>query len=324
MNTKRIPFPPISAEDFSSLPEELANLWRIPLRDDIVPAKLISALRERIKELNCLYGIAQLAEKHSNSIDNLLRNLVDFLPHSWQYPELTCCRIVFNGKTYKSSRFKISKWRQSSQIMLYSEAVGDVTIFYLEECPPADEGPFLREERVLLDALAQRIGITAMKISTELKLQDLNKQLLIEQKSLQEANVALRTIMGRIEEEKKSVYKDIDANIDKIIMPILNELTLHLPKTHRRYAEMLRTGLENITSAFVNKLSKNYLTLTPVEVSISNMIASGMQTKEIAAIRGVSEGTINRHRENIRRKLKIQNSSVNLATFLQSGMWKKN
>jgi len=315
--------PPISVIDFSNLPEELSELWRIPLRDGIEPSRLISELRERIKELNCLYGIAQLAEKYSNSIDELLNELVNFLPHSWQYPELTCCRIVFEGKTYKSRTFALTKWRQSSQIFIYNEPAGEVTICYNEECPAADEGPFLREERILLDALAQRIGTTAMRIATEIKLQELNKQLLIEQKSLQEANVALRTIMGRIEEEKKSIYQDIDANIDKIIMPILNELTLHLPKNHRRYAEMLRNSLDNITSPFVSKLSKNYLTLTASEVGICNMIENGLQTKEIAQIRGISQGTVNRHRENIRRKLKIKNSDINLTTFLRSGVWKE-
>jgi DNA-binding CsgD family transcriptional regulator len=52
------------------------------------------------------------------------------------------------------------------------------------------------------------------------------------------------------------------------------------------------------------------------------MIRSGMRTKEIAQIRGVSAATINRHREHIRRKLKITNSDVNLVTYLQSSMWK--
>jgi len=51
------------------------------------------------------------------------------------------------------------------------------------------------------------------------------------------------------------------------------------------------------------------------------MIRNGMRTKEIAEMRSVSEATINRHRENIRRKLKITNQDVNLATFLQSSMW---
>jgi DNA-binding CsgD family transcriptional regulator len=61
--------------------------------------------------------------------------------------------------------------------------------------------------------------------------------------------------------------------------------------------------------------------MTPTEIAICNMIRNGMHTKEIAEARSVSEATINRHREKIRRKLKITNQDVNLATFLQSSMW---
>jgi DNA-binding CsgD family transcriptional regulator len=68
-------------------------------------------------------------------------------------------------------------------------------------------------------------------------------------------------------------------------------------------------------------LSLTYHSMTPTEVAICNMIRNGMHTKEIADMRGVSEATINRHREKIRRKLNITNQDVNLATFLQSSMW---
>jgi DNA-binding CsgD family transcriptional regulator len=313
----------IDSKDLAGQPEDFFRLWRIPFNNETEPSKLIIALRERIKELNCLYGIAQLAEQHSDSIEDLLEDLVNFLPYSWQYPEITCARIMFEGKVFKSKSFKIAKWRQSSQIFMYNESVGEVTIFYLEERPPMDEGPFLKEERVLLDALAGRIGIAAMRISAEVKLQEINKQLIIERKALQEANSALRSVLARIEEEKQTIYMDIQANVDKILIPILHELTLHLPNNQRKYAEILRTNMENIISPFANNLSKNYLSLTSAEVSICNMIEKGLQTKEISQIRGVSAGTINRHRENIRRKLEIKNSDTNLMTFLQSGMWKK-
>jgi hypothetical protein len=195
-----------ASKEFNSLPEELFRLWRIPFNNDIEPPKLMIALRERIKELNCLYGIGQLAERHSDSVEDLLRDIVKFLPYSWQYPEITCVRIVFKGKTYKSKGFKLTKWRQSSRIFMYNEPVGEVTILYLEERPPADEGPFLREERALLDALAERIGSAAMRISAELELQEANKQLTLERKALQEANAALRVVLARIEEEKQSIY----------------------------------------------------------------------------------------------------------------------
>jgi DNA-binding CsgD family transcriptional regulator len=264
-----------------------------------------------------------LAERHSDSIEDLLQELVNFLPFSWQYPEITCAKVMFDGKIYKSKGFKISKWRQSSRIFMFNEPIGEVIISYLEERPPADEGPFLQEERALLDALAERIGTTAMRISSELELQETNKQLILERKALQEANTALRSVLERIEEEKQEIYKDLQANVDKILMPILHELTLHLPKTYTHYAGMLKSNLEEIASPFVRHLTKNYFSLTSTEVNICNMIQNGLQTKEIAQIRGVSVGTINRHREHIRRKLKITNSDVNLMTYLQSGMWEK-
>jgi len=302
---------------------ELARLWRIPFSDETEQPKVESALRERIKELNCLYGVSQLAERHFNSLDNLLEELVNFLPHSWQYPDIACARIVFNEKTYKSEGFQVTQWRQTSRIYVYSEPVGEVAMFYLEECPPADEGPFLAEERALLDALADQIGTIATRISAEMELQEINKQLSLERKALQESNTAIRTVLTRIEEEKNEIYRDIKTNVDKIIMPILLALAVELPKAQSKYIEMLRTSLEEITSQFVRHLSNSYHSLTPTEITICNMIRNGMRTKEIAQLRGVSMATINRHRENIRRKLKITNDDVNLATYLQSSMWEE-
>lgn len=323
MARKKPPLPQPADKDTQNLPENLFRLWQIPFNGDMAPSQLIIALRERIKELNCLYGIEQLAERHSDSIEDLLRELVTFLPFSWHYPEITCARIVFKGATYRSKGFKVTKWRQSSQIYIYNERVGEVTMVYLEERPPLDEGPFLREERILLDALAERIGSLAMRITAEFELQESNKQLTVERKALQEANAALRAVMARIEEEKQEIYKDLQANVDKILKPILHELDLRLSPAQRQYVELIRAYLEDIVSPFINHLSRAHLSLTATEVAICNMIRNGLQTKQIAEIRGVSIGTINRHREHIRRKLEITNSDINLVTYLQSNIWEK-
>ena len=302
---------------------ELARLWRIPFSEETEQQKVENALCERIKELYCLYGVSQLAERHFNSLDDLLEELVNFIPHSWQYPDITCARIVFKENTYKSEGFKVTEWRQSSRIYVYSEPVGEVVIFYLDECPPADEGPFLAEERALLDALADQIGTIATRISAEMELQDINKQLSLERKALQESNTAIRTVLTRIEEEKNEIYRNIKTNVDKVLMPILLALSLEIPQAQRNYIEMLKTNLEEITSQFVRHLSSSYHSLTPTEITICNMIRNGMRTKEIAQTRAVSAATINRHRESIRRKLKITNNDVNLATYLQSNMWEE-
>ena len=300
---------------------ELNQLWRIPFSEETEKDKVESALRERIKELNCLYGVSQLAERNFNSLDNMLEALVNFLPYSWQYPDVTCARIVFKGKTYKSKEFGVTEWRQSARIYVYSEPVGEMAMFYLEERPPADEGPFLKEERALIDALADQIGTIATRISAEEELQESNKQLSLERKALQESNAALRTVLKRIEEEKHEIYRSLKTNVEKIIMPIIHALDLQLPQTQRKYVEMMKTSLEEITSPFVSQLSNSYHSLTPIEITVCNMIRNGLRTKEIAQMRGVSNATVNRHRENIRRKLKITNRDVNLATYLQSSMW---
>ena len=298
----------------------IALLWRIPQREDMDPKQVEIALRERIKELNCLYGIARLAEHYSDSLEDFLKCLADILPLSWQYPEIACARIVFRDQTFKSGNFRAAKWRQASQIMMYNEPAGEVTIFYLEERPPSDEGPFLKEERVLLDEVAQRIGATAARIAAERELQENNRQLLLERVALQEANAALRAVMANIEREKQGIYKDMQANIEKVIMPLLHALSLELPKAQRKYAEILRTNLEEITSPFINRFLHRYQSLTPAEIGICNMIRNGLRTKEIAQIRNVSPATVNRHREHIRRKLKITNNDANLTTYLQSIM----
>ena len=303
--------------------KDLAKLWRIPFPAETEPYKVEVALHERIKELNCLYGISQLAERNLYSIDNLLQELVNFLPFSWQYPEVTAARILFKEKTYTSAGFKMTNWRQSAQIYMYHEPVGECCIVYLEECPPSDEGPFMKEERALLDAIAEQIGTIATRISADLELQETNQQLTLERKALQESNTALRTVMARIEQEKQEIHRDIMMNVEKILMPIMNALTPQLSPPQNKYLELLKTNLQEITSPFISKLSLAYQALTPTENVICNMIRSGIGTKEIAEMRGVSEATINHHREKIRRKLNITNQKVNLATFLQSNILNK-
>lgn len=307
-------------ESIQHQPSNLSRLWRIPFNNETEPNKLESALKERIKELNCLYGIAQLAEVHSDSIDDLLRDLVNFLPLSWQYPEITRTRIMFRGKVYKSREFKVTKWRQISRIFIYNEPVGEVEMFYMEERPPADEGPFLREERALLDEVAERIGAAAERISAERELQETNRQLIVERKALQETNTVLRSVLARIEEEKQEIYMDVQANVDKIVVPILHAFSLELKGSQRKYVEMLLTSLEEITSQFGSNLSRTSTSLTPTEISICHMIRNGLRTKEIAKIRKVSPATISRHREHIRKKLNISGRNVNLTTYLQSHM----
>jgi len=115
-------------------------------------------LAERIKELNCLYEISHLREKPGISLYEMLQGVVDLLPRSWQFPDIACARIILEGVKYATRDFKETKWKQTSQILVQGKSIGNVEVFYLEERPPRDEGPFLKEERRLIDAVAERLG----------------------------------------------------------------------------------------------------------------------------------------------------------------------
>jgi hypothetical protein len=116
------------------------------------------SLGERIKELNCLYSISKLRERTDFSLEDILQAIVDLIPPAWQYPEITCARIIFDGYEFTTTNYKSSKWKLTRDIKVYSERVGTLEVCYLEEKSELDEGPFLREERNLIDAIAERIA----------------------------------------------------------------------------------------------------------------------------------------------------------------------
>ena len=137
--------------------------------------ELMYALSERVKELNCLYSIADLVGK-ANTLEDILFETVDLLPHAWQLPEVACARIIFKDQEFRSKYFtnnvsEKSSCKQISNILAHGKKVGVVEVYYIEDRPERDEGSFLREERSLLDAITERLGRTAERKWTEEALQ---------------------------------------------------------------------------------------------------------------------------------------------------------
>jgi PAS domain S-box-containing protein len=115
-------------------------------------------LNERVKELNCLYGISKLDETPDISLDELIQGAVDLIPPSLMYPENTCSRILLDGKEYKTKNFKETNPKLSSDIIINDKRMGVLEVYCLEEKPGIDEEPSLGEEISLINAIAERIG----------------------------------------------------------------------------------------------------------------------------------------------------------------------
>jgi PAS domain S-box-containing protein len=121
-------------------------------------AKRTHELDERVKELDCLYGISKLASKRNVSPEEIFQGTVDLIPPAWQYPEVTCARVVAEDQTFKTSNFKETPWRQACDILVHGNRAGTVEVYCLENRPESDQGPFSREERNLIEAIAERLG----------------------------------------------------------------------------------------------------------------------------------------------------------------------
>jgi hypothetical protein len=119
---------------------------------------LIHELKERAKELNCLYKVQELLSQSEPSLDKICHGLIQVLPPGWQYPEDCQVRIRLMGSVYTSPGFGETSWVQTARIAVQDEPVGEIGIFYTREMPLSDEGPFLKEERKLIDTIAEQVG----------------------------------------------------------------------------------------------------------------------------------------------------------------------
>jgi two-component system sensor histidine kinase/response regulator len=115
-------------------------------------------LGERVKEMNCLYGISKVTELPGINFEQILTKVVNLIPQACQYPENTCARIVFQDTEFKTENFQKTIWSQASNISIDGQDMGVVEVVQLKEIPDMDEGPFLKEERRLLDDIASRVG----------------------------------------------------------------------------------------------------------------------------------------------------------------------
>ncbi len=117
-----------------------------------------NALVERVKELNCLYGISNLLEVQDVSLPWIMVRAVELIPAALQYPEKACACIRLDGHEYLSANFQRTRWCRNTPIMLHGNHVGDLTVFYNEGFHPDNQGLFLEEESHLLRAISERLS----------------------------------------------------------------------------------------------------------------------------------------------------------------------
>ena len=121
-------------------------------------AEELWSLRERAKELRCLYTVISALSRREEPPTVVFNWILDAIPPAWQYPEDTTARIEYFGRTHALRDFVDTPWRMRSPLSIWRTQVGAIEVHYKSEKPMAWAGPFLREEQELLDNIAHRIG----------------------------------------------------------------------------------------------------------------------------------------------------------------------
>ncbi|MFC1522570.1 hypothetical protein ACFL6Y_09190 [Elusimicrobiota bacterium] len=131
-------------------------------------------LNERIKELDCVYRAFRFLRKTGMSWSDKVQSIVDILPEAWQHSRSACARAIIHGREFATQGFQESAWAQTSTIRMGDEPVGSVDVRYLKKFPDCDEGPFLRDERALLDVVAECFG-TILEIDALLQRRETSR-----------------------------------------------------------------------------------------------------------------------------------------------------
>ncbi|WP_457550998.1 LuxR C-terminal-related transcriptional regulator [Desulfobacula sp.] len=157
------------------------------------------------------------------------------------------------------------------------------------------------------------------KIHLEELVQERTDKLEKSNKSLEEANIALKVILRQMEQKGKTDKENFLINIKQSIIPYLKQLgETDISNGQQVLLDRLEMNINQITSPLISKLSSKYLNLTPMEIKVATLVKDGVVNKEIAQILNVSLNTITSHRYKIRTKLDLKNKNINLRSYLLS------
>jgi len=152
---------PIEGEKNSNDPIESGKNGNEPIEgeknsnDPIEGERNINELVERVKELDCFYGISSVIQDKNIAFHDALQKIIDLIPPAWQHSDIACSRIIVEGEEIKTANFAVTPWVQSCEMKIKGEVIGVLEVYYLEKRPVIHEGPFLAEERRLINAIAE-------------------------------------------------------------------------------------------------------------------------------------------------------------------------
>lgn len=179
----------------------------------------------------------------------------------------------------------------------------------------------------LVSERTSELATTNLKLEKEIEerkraekvLRIREKELEAQSHHLEEVNTALRVLIKQREEDKNELSQNVLANVRELVRPYLEKLQKgSLDTSQKTLVSILTSNLDNIVSPFLGKLASRYVSLTPMEIRVANLVKEGRTNKEIAELLMLAKNTVLFHRHNIRTKLNLKNKKINLRSHLLS------
>lgn len=270
-----------------------------------------AALQERVKELTCLYGMSQISEQIDISLEDLLYRIMELIPPAWQYPEFTRTRIILDGIDYSNPDSGDGRHKLVADIDVNGEKRGVIEVIYIEKCPELDEGAFLKEERKLIDTIANELAIIIKrryaeeeKINLKNKLHHADRLATVGELAAgvaHELNEPLGSIMGFAQLAGKcpDLPKQAEMDLEKIVksslhareiikklmsfarktQPEKKKIDINLLVEEGMYFFKSRCSKEGIILSVSLEPNLPYITADPVQINqiMVNIIVNAMQ-----------------------------------------------
>ena len=170
----------------------------------------------------------------------------------------------------------------------------------------------------LLAVFASRAISEFERMHADDQLRQANEELRSEQQALKEKNIALSEILSHMERDREKYRHELCESVSHLFEPVMEKLRdSGGGRLTEKEVALLDNAMKSIIGKDLDQFRDNFARLSPREMEICDMIREGMSSKDIAEALSVSLTTVHKHREMIRKKLRIQNRDINLSAYLR-------
>ncbi len=276
--------------------------------------------KEREKELDALYALASLFARPVTDMSTVLRETARILRTSMQFAKNTGVEITTEDVSILSDRSGDIADSYTTRRTYSIEKLVAVTVSY--HAAGSTDAPRKIEprEKFLIDSTATLLADVLQRREMDQTLRESTKILQSQAAELESKNTALREVLSHIEAERREITRNVRSHIDTFVEPYLHKLrkSLTLSAHDKSCIEQLENAVHDLFSSDSAEFGSITRVLSHREAEIAGLIRNGLTTKEISSFLNITEVTVERHRNTIRKKLDISGKKVSLTSYLRS------